>query len=79
MAFESLENQILYLISFGLLAQTLQTSLIVLLDYDCHGRMARGGHRLPKVSPGLAMPYPSMPCGRDTPETPAGTPHAARL
>jgi hypothetical protein len=30
--------------------------------------MARGGLGLPKVSPGPAMPYPSMPCGRVTPE-----------
>jgi len=34
-----------------------------------HGRTARGGHGLPKVSPGPAMPDPSMPCGRATPET----------
>jgi hypothetical protein len=26
-----------------------------------HGRMARGGHGLPKVSPGPAMPDPSTP------------------
>jgi hypothetical protein len=26
-----------------------------------HSRMARGGHGLPKVSPGPAIPYPSMP------------------
>ena len=31
--------------------------------------MARGGHGLPKVSPGPAMPDPSTPCGRATPET----------
>jgi hypothetical protein len=31
--------------------------------------MARGGYELPKVSPGPAMPNPSMPCGRATPET----------
>jgi hypothetical protein len=31
------------------------------------GRIASGGHGLPKVSPGPAMPYPSMPCGRATP------------
>jgi hypothetical protein len=30
------------------------------------GRMARGGHGLPKVSLGPAMPYPSTPCGRAT-------------
>jgi hypothetical protein len=30
---------------------------------------ARGGHGLPKVSPGLAMPYPSTPCRQATPET----------
>jgi hypothetical protein len=28
-----------------------------------HGHMARVGHELPKVSLGLAMPYPSTPCG----------------
>jgi hypothetical protein len=31
-------------------------------------RMARGIHRLLKVSLGPAMPYPSTPCGRATPE-----------
>jgi hypothetical protein len=31
--------------------------------------MATGFHGLPKVSPELAMPYPSTPCGRATPET----------
>jgi hypothetical protein len=34
-----------------------------------HGRMARGGHGLPKVSPGLAMPNPSTLCRLATPET----------
>jgi hypothetical protein len=34
-----------------------------------HGRMARGGHGLFRVSPGPAMPYPSKPCGRAIPET----------
>jgi hypothetical protein len=29
--------------------------------------MARGGHGLPKVSPGPAMLYPSTPCGWVTP------------
>jgi hypothetical protein len=38
--------------------------------------MARGGHGLPKVSPGPAMPYPSMPCGR---LLPLWSPHAVRL
>jgi hypothetical protein len=33
----------------------------------CHGRMARGGHGVPKVSPGTAMPYPFTLCGRATP------------
>jgi hypothetical protein len=32
--------------------------------------MARGGHGLPKVSPGPAMPDPSTPWGRATPEKP---------
>ena len=30
--------------------------------------MTRGGHGLPKVSPGPALPYPSTPCRRATPE-----------
>jgi hypothetical protein len=34
-----------------------------------HGRMAKGGHGLPKVSPGSALPYPSMPREWATPET----------
>jgi hypothetical protein len=31
----------------------------------CRGqpRISRGGHELPEVSLGPAMPYPSMPCG----------------
>jgi hypothetical protein len=37
--------------------------------YAYHGCMARGGHGLPKVSPGPVMPFPSMPCGWATPET----------
>jgi hypothetical protein len=32
-------------------------------------RMARGIHGLTKVSLGPALPYPSMPCRRATPET----------
>jgi hypothetical protein len=32
--------------------------------------MARGGHGLPKVSPGPAMPDPFTPCGRATPGGP---------
>jgi hypothetical protein len=31
--------------------------------------MAKGGHGLPKVSPEPAMPNPSTPCERATPET----------
>jgi hypothetical protein len=34
-----------------------------------HGRIARGGHRLLTVTLGPSMCYPSMPCGRATPET----------
>jgi hypothetical protein len=34
-----------------------------------NGRKAGGGHGLPKISPKLAMPYTSTPCGRATPET----------
>jgi hypothetical protein len=37
-------------------------------DIGVHMHMARGGHGLPKVSPGPAMPYPSTPWGRATPE-----------
>jgi hypothetical protein len=37
--------------------------------FEKHGRMARGGHRLLKVSLGPVMLDPSMPCGQDTPET----------
>jgi hypothetical protein len=43
---------------------------IVITSID--GRMARGGHGLPKVSPGSAMPYPSTPAGRATPKTALG-------
>jgi hypothetical protein len=32
-----------------------------------HGRMARGGHGLPKVSPGPTLPYSSMPCRQAIP------------
>jgi hypothetical protein len=51
----------------------------------CHGRMARGGHGLSKVSLWPAMPYPFTPCGRITPETACSlllfpwTPQAVRL
>jgi hypothetical protein len=31
--------------------------------------MARGGHGLPKVTPGPSMPYPFTPCGWATPKT----------
>jgi hypothetical protein len=44
--------------------------------------MARGGHRLPKVSLAYAMNYPSMPGRQATPETalwPAGWASAAIL
>jgi hypothetical protein len=34
-----------------------------------HGRMARGGHVLPKISIGPAMPNPFTSCGRATPKT----------
>jgi hypothetical protein len=30
--------------------------------------MAKDGHGPPKVSPGLALPHPSMPCGWAIPE-----------
>jgi hypothetical protein len=39
-------------------------SLVFQLDFvNNHGRMARGGHGLPKVWLGPTMPNPSMPCG----------------
>jgi hypothetical protein len=34
-----------------------------------HGRMAKGGLGLPKVSLGTAICYPCMPCGQTTSET----------
>jgi hypothetical protein len=40
-----------------------------ILTRRVHGRMAGGNHGLPKVSLGPAMPDPSMPCGRASPET----------
>jgi len=39
------------------------------MAYGRHGRMARGSHGLPKVSPRPAMPGPATPCGRTTHET----------
>jgi hypothetical protein len=33
-----------------------------------YGRMARGGHGLPKVLLGAAVLHPSTPCGQATPE-----------
>jgi hypothetical protein len=47
-----------------------------------HGRMARGIHGLPKVSPGPAMLHPSVPCGWATTYgclLPFRTPHTVRL
>jgi hypothetical protein len=32
------------------------------------GRISRGIHEIPKVSPGTTIPSPSMPCGRATPK-----------
>jgi hypothetical protein len=40
-----------------------------LLEGSHHGRLVRGGHGLPKVSPSFGMPNPSTPCGWATPET----------
>jgi hypothetical protein len=37
--------------------------LIVGLAFHDHGRMARDGHGLPKVSLGPVMAYSSIPCG----------------
>jgi hypothetical protein len=33
-------------------------------ETSVHGRMARGDHGLPEVSPGSAIPDPFKPCGR---------------
>jgi hypothetical protein len=46
-----------------------------------YGRMARGGQGLSKLSLGLAMSYPSMPCGRAACGRllPLSTPHAVSL
>jgi hypothetical protein len=54
------------------------------LGHGDHGRMERGGHGLPKISRGPAMPYPSTPCGQTTPGPygrllPLWTPLAVRL
>jgi hypothetical protein len=59
--------------------------LHITLSPSHHGRMARGGHGLPKVSSGPAMPDPSMPCGQATPDdrfrvgSPAGWAACSRL
>jgi hypothetical protein len=46
----------------------------VLLVYGfTHGRMARGGHGLPKVSIGHAMPDPSRPAGETHVKRPSST------
>jgi hypothetical protein len=45
-------------------------SLVCVVNRDFgHGSMAMGGHGLPKVLPGPAMPYPSTPCRQATPIT----------
>jgi hypothetical protein len=44
-----------------------------------HGRRAKGGHGLPKVSLGPAMPNLSTPCERATPETARGQVACGRL
>jgi hypothetical protein len=44
----------------------------VLARTNAHRRMAKGGHGLPNVSPGPAMPYLSMPCGQATLKQPYG-------
>jgi hypothetical protein len=42
---------------------------LALTRCSVHGRIARGGHGLPKVSPRPPMPDLSTPSGRATPET----------
>jgi hypothetical protein len=54
----------LVIVNFGLLLFTVKQ-----IKSSKHRRRARGGQGLPKVSLGLAMPYPSMPCRRATPVT----------
>jgi hypothetical protein len=54
-------------VQFLFKSQKFDTKIVSLTNY--HGHMARGGHALPKVSFGPAMPYPSTPCGWDTRET----------
>jgi hypothetical protein len=54
-----------------------KTNVMPVKRFNNYKHMVRGGHRLPKVSPGPAMPYPSTPCGRATPQTalrPSSTP-----
>jgi len=62
-------------------------SIQLYLDSFIHGRMARGGHGLSRVSSGPAMPYPFTLCGRATPQGRAAcgcllflwTPHSVRV
>jgi hypothetical protein len=74
---------------------TKQTALLKQSIFKVHGRMGRGGHGLPNVSPRPTMPYLYTPCRQATPETalrlfqgvqmacgrllPFWTPHAVRL
>jgi hypothetical protein len=57
--------------------------LLTMAMVSNHSCMARGGHGLPNVSLGPAMPYLSTPCGRATPETavtnPPWIPHTVQL
>jgi hypothetical protein len=55
--------------------------LLCIINLECHGRMARGGHGLPEVCPGLTLPRPmgrpplKQPYGRSSGGQPTG--HAA--
>jgi hypothetical protein len=56
------------LLKSALLAGFFLSEKIKLFHAFLLGRMARGGHKLPKVSPKPALPFSSTPCGQATPE-----------
>jgi hypothetical protein len=58
-----------------------ENSFILLCYFQTHGRMARGGHGIPKVLLGPTMPYYTILCGQVACGhlLPLWTPHAVRL